>query len=116
MSTIDGPKGKRGRKVRKPEEKQPPKRPRIVRATKNYDKNIKLAQRKWPRLHADVSEFLTYVKNREPLPAKYKAHQLKGDRKGTWDAHIKGDLVLLYTLDDNHVTLVAIGSHNQLNI
>lgn len=116
MSTIDDPKRKHRKKVQKPEEKHLPKRPRIVKATKNYDKNFKLAQRKWPRLHSDVSEFLAYIKNRKAPPEKYKVHQLKGDRKGTWDAHIKGDLVLLYTLDDNHITLVAIGSHNQLNI
>ena len=115
MSTTDDPKGKRDRKVRKPEEKQHPKRPRIVRGTKNYDKNFKLVQRKWPRLHADVSEFWAYMKNRK-TSRKYRVHQLKGDRKGTWDAHIKGDLFLLFTLDDKHVTLVAIRSHNQLKI
>lgn len=50
------------------------------------------------------------------LPEKYRDHALKGDLKDFRDCHIKPDLVLIYTVSDEFVHLIRIGSHSELDI
>lgn len=46
------------------------------------------------------------------LPEKYRDHALKGDLKD----FSKPDLVLIYTVSDEFVHLIRIGSHSELDI
>ncbi|MEK7433246.1 MAG: type II toxin-antitoxin system YafQ family toxin [Cyanobacteriota bacterium] len=65
----------------------------------------------------EVKEFnfvLEKLKNNEKLDEKYKDHQLKGNLKDFRDCHIQPDLLLLYKIENNALTLVAIGSHSEL--
>lgn len=50
------------------------------------------------------------------LPKQYKPHPLSGNYKGTFDAHIKPDWILVYAIDTkkNIITLVRTGSHSDL--
>jgi mRNA interferase YafQ len=50
------------------------------------------------------------------LPAQFRDHALKGNYAGCRECHIKGDLLLIYEIDDKLklVTLVEIGSHSEL--
>ena len=50
------------------------------------------------------------------LPAKFEDHALTGDFLGYRECHIKGNLLLIYQLDEREgiVDLVDIGSHPQL--
>lgn len=52
----------------------------------------------------------------EVLPAKYSDHQLKGELKEYRDCHVEPDLVLIYKLEDEILTLTAfrVGSHSYL--
>ena len=52
-----------------------------------------------------------------PLPARYKDHQLKGQRKEYRDCHLRPDLLLLYGKKNaDTLELVRIGSHAQLGL
>ena len=50
------------------------------------------------------------------LPTKYRDHALTGNLKGIRDCHIKPDLILLYRLEAENVTLIRLGSHSELGI
>ena len=50
------------------------------------------------------------------LPAKYRDHPLRGDRRGYRDCHIKDDWVLIYKIDKGVLTLILseTGTHSDL--
>jgi mRNA interferase YafQ len=52
----------------------------------------------------------------EKLSEKYKNHKLRGEYIGYEECHIKGDLVLIYKIEENKLILVLleIGSHSEL--
>lgn len=52
----------------------------------------------------------------ETLPSKYKNHPLKGKLKGFYDCHILPDLVLIYKIEKDKLTLLLfnIGTHSNL--
>ncbi len=50
----------------------------------------------------------------EKLPSKFKDHKLSGNLKKYRECHIKNDLLLIYQLHEDTLTLVDIGSHSQL--
>ena len=51
-----------------------------------------------------------------PLPAKYRDHPMRGDRRGYRDCHIQGDWILIYKIDKNRLTLILTetGTHSDL--
>jgi mRNA interferase YafQ len=71
---------------------------------------------------SELSEVLKLLQNEIPLPEKYKKHDLKGNRHGVIDIHIKPDLVLLYeiyTIEEIEesakvLSLIRIGNHATL--
>ncbi|RPF61154.1 HP0892 family type II toxin-antitoxin system mRNA interferase toxin [Helicobacter pylori] len=50
----------------------------------------------------------------QPLEPKYKDHPLKGALKDFRECHIKPDVLLVYRVKDNVLTLVRLGSHSEL--
>ena len=70
--------------------------------------------------NSDLSELLQEViiklVNDEKLEAKYNDHNLSGNYKDYRECHIKPDLLLIYTKENNALILVciAIGSHSDL--
>lgn len=51
----------------------------------------------------------------QPLPTKYRDHELKGKYKGIRELHLKPDDLLMYVkVEHECVTLLAIGSHSNL--
>ena len=50
----------------------------------------------------------------EPLPERYRDHELTGKLKGVRDCHIEPDWLLLYEADDEEVILIRTGTHSDL--
>lgn len=50
------------------------------------------------------------------LPINYRDHALRGNMKETRECHIQGDLLLIYTVEEDILvlTLLDIGSHSYL--
>lgn len=66
-----------------------------------------------------VNELLTVIEvlaNGQTLPEKYKDHLLKGNWKDYRECHIKPDLLLIYKLENDELTLTLVrtGSHSEL--
>ena len=52
----------------------------------------------------------------ETLPPKYKNHPLKGNYKGYYDCHILPDLVLIYKIEKDRLTLLLIDIETHSNL
>ncbi len=59
---------------------------------------------------------LLLIANNAPLDAKWRDHALAGEWTGVRDAHVHGDLLLLYRLLDkeNAVVFERLGTHSEL--
>ncbi|MGL2891892.1 type II toxin-antitoxin system YafQ family toxin [Helicobacter pylori] len=54
------------------------------------------------------------LRNQIPLDEKFKDHALSGTYKGCRERHIKPDVLLVYRVKSNVLTLVRLGSHSEL--
>ncbi|WP_025446659.1 type II toxin-antitoxin system mRNA interferase toxin, RelE/StbE family [Helicobacter pylori] len=61
-----------------------------------------------------LKEVILTLRKREPLPQPFKDHALKGVWKPYRECHIKPDVLLVYRVKDNVLTLVRLGSHSEL--
>jgi len=83
----------------------------------------KRAERSLKRLHRSGSfsreafdSLLTLLAASDPLPPRYKDHQLKGKLAEYRECHLVFDLLVVYERDDTQkvVTIVATGTHDDL--
>jgi len=85
-----------------------------LRRTNRFKKDYKREK----KTHGDLDDLLKPVLQllleSKALPEKLKDHSLAGDWKDHRDCHIKPDLVLIYKVDEDAVTVVRIGSHSEL--
>ena len=66
-----------------------------------------------------VNELLNVIEllaNGEVLPNKYQDHVLKGNWKGYRECHVKPDVLLIYKIENDELTLTLVrtGSHSDL--
>lgn len=72
--------------------------------------------------HTKMSEkhfgkFIVYVAKliqSEPLPPEALDHALEGNWSGFREFHISGDFLVIYTIDDQTLNLIRLGSHSEL--
>lgn len=66
-----------------------------------------------PQLLQDV---LNILSSEQPLPPKYKDHNLSGNYEGHRECHITPDWLLIYKLERNilTLTLTRTGTHSDL--
>lgn len=50
------------------------------------------------------------------LPVKYRPHKLSGNYAGFWEAHVKGDWLIIWDQDDDNKTIhmTRTGTHADL--
>ncbi len=61
-----------------------------------------------------LNEVILTLRKKEPLPPQFQDHALKGKWKPFRECHIKADVLLVYRVKDNVLTLVRLGSHSEL--
>lgn len=63
-----------------------------------------------------LQDVLTILCNEQPLPPRYKDHNLDGCYKGYRECHITPDWLLVYKTDQNilTLTLTRTGTHSDL--
>jgi mRNA interferase YafQ len=61
-----------------------------------------------------VDSVITLLQNDEPLPERYRDHNLSGDLAGYRECHIKPDLLLIYLKEPDVLKLARLGSHSKL--
>lgn len=68
-------------------------------------------------LESAFVEALWTLANDEPLPERFRDHELKGEWKGFRDCHIRPDLILIYRRPTaDRLQLVRLGSHSELGL
>ncbi len=64
--------------------------------------------------YAKFIRFVALAMEGESLPAESKDHALTGKWKGCRELYLGGDMLLIYTVTENSIILIRIGSHSQL--
>ncbi|MFC2436118.1 MAG: type II toxin-antitoxin system YafQ family toxin [Aggregatibacter sp.] len=83
--------------------------------TKDYKRDLKrLANQPEILLSAEMIDVMHHLLNGKSLPEKYKDHALSGNWKGFRDCHIKNDLVLIYHVNNEGLTLVRLNTHSEV--
>ena len=86
-----------------------------IRFTKDYKRDLKrLANQPEILLSAEMIDVMHHLLNGKNLPEKYKDHALSGNWKGFRDSHIKNDLVLIYHVNNEGLTLVRLNTHSEV--
>ena len=88
---------------------------RTLVATNQFKKDIKLAQKQGK----DIDKLFSVVNilaSGEPLPEKFRDHDLTGDYKGCRECHIEPDWLLVYEKDNGLLILMLnrVDSHSEL--
>jgi len=85
---------------------------------KYYDKYrkqfIKLTRKNKPR-YKTISYIESLLIAEKPIPSEYNDHPLNGNLSGYYDLHIEPNLILVYTIINRTVGLVALVNHDELN-
>lgn len=88
---------------------------RSTQFKKDYKKYSKVIYKS--ELDARLREVLGHLLADEPLPIRFRDHQLRANWKGYRDCHVFPDLVLIYQLQGVEVVrLVRLGSHSELSL
>lgn len=61
-----------------------------------------------------MREVMTLIWLRQPLPASYVDHELRGEWEGTRECHVGGDFLLIYQSTERDVIFVDLGTHAEL--
>lgn len=64
----------------------------------------------------NLQDVLSFLVNQQPLPEKYRDHNLSGNYTGYRECHIEPDWLLIYKIFNDKLVLVLTrtGSHNDL--
>lgn len=82
-------------------------KPSFKNHLKKYQHNKKVNQ--------ELALIVDLLINEKPIPEKYKNHKLIGKFEGMLELHLRPDDLLIYIkIEQQSITLVAIGSHAEL--
>ncbi len=87
-----------------------------IQSTSAFDKSLAKLIRggRFSRTEADIA--ISILASGKKLPIKYRDHALKGKFEGYRECHIRGDILLVYRIEEDVLVLVLanIGSHSYL--
>lgn len=83
--------------------------------TSKFKKDYKLAIRRGLPIE-ELDSVIKLLTQDDPLPLKYKDHDLSGNFKGFRECHILPDWLLIYKVSNNNLILVLArtGTHSDL--
>jgi mRNA interferase YafQ len=81
--------------------------------SKRFKKDIKKFQYQKSAM-LDLRAVIEFLLKQEPLKEKYCDHPLGGNWIGHRECHIKPDMLLIYTSNEESLFLERVGSHSDL--
>ena len=81
--------------------------------TNSFAKDIKLAQKRGKNIDK-LKKIIELLVNKEPIPQKYRDHNLVGNFIGRRECHIEPDWLLLYKIDKDEIIFERTGTHSDL--
>jgi mRNA interferase YafQ len=85
--------------------------------TNQFKKDLKLIKKRSLKDFEIVATFLQQdlALKGHKIDKKFKPHQLVGNYKGDWEAHIKPDLLIIwFEIDGETIKLIRLGTHADL--
>jgi len=91
---------------------------RMISRTGQFKRDYKRESRGQYRKTLDelLLSVITHLMSNTPLPPHYRDHALTGNWSDHRDCHLRPDLILIYQLTDEVLTLVRLGSHSELSL
>ena len=91
---------------------------RTISRTNQFKRDYKRESRGQHRSILDelLLSVITHLMSNTPLLPHYKDHALTDNWSDYRDCHLKPDLVLIYQITDDALTLVRLGSHSELSL
>ena len=86
-----------------------------VQMTKTFRKNAELCKKRGYDMQL-LSEAIHLLETNGCLLASYRPHKLSGNYEGTWEAHLKGDWLLLWKQNDIELVLLFTGTGTHSDI
>lgn len=80
----------------------------------------KTFKKEYPKIKMADTQYAKYLKyivtilDDKALPPESRDHSLTGEYAGFREFHIGGDLLVIYTIEENILRLTRIGTHSQL--
>lgn len=84
--------------------------------TQKFRKSFKKVSKYKDFKEEELEQVLLLLKSGKKLDTKYRDHNLFGDMKGLRECHVSSDILLIYKIEKEILTLVLmdIGSHSEL--
>lgn len=91
----------------------------IIKRTRSFErsyKKLKASGKIKPTVIQNLTSVIDIISKGIKLDLKFKDHALNGDFDGYRECYIKGDLLLIYKLEQKELILILvdIGSHSYL--
>ena len=86
-----------------------------IQMTKTFRKDTERCKKRGYNMQL-LSEAIHSLEANGCLPASYRPHKLSGDYEGSWEAHIKGDWLLLWQQNDTELVLLFTGTGTHSDI
>ena len=61
-----------------------------------------------------LKTIINKIQNLEKIDKKYKRHLLKGTMNDLESLHVKGDWLLIFSINDKYLNLLMLGKHTQV--
>ena len=86
-----------------------------LHVTSRFKKDLKAAIKRGYKAEL-LWDVVTVLRSRQPLPPKYRDHELMGEYTGFRECHILPDWLLIYRVEEDRVilTLARTGTHSDL--
>ena len=83
--------------------------------TKSFRKDTELCKKRGYDMQL-LREAIHLLETNGCLPASYRPPKLSGNYEGTWEAHLKGDWLLLWKQNDEELVLLFTGTGTHSDI
>lgn len=86
-----------------------------IHTTHRFEKDLARCARRGLPLK-ELKDVVKLLETTGSLPKQYRPHRLKGNWHGHWECHIRPDWLLVWSQDDQRLTLLLLstGSHADL--
>ena len=89
-----------------------------VKGTKKFHKNLDKLLNSGNKIYDKklIEDVVDILANGDRLPARYKAHKLKGNLQNCWECHITSDWLLIWQQNDTELILILTdtGTHSDI--
>ena len=65
-------------------------------------------------LESELRDVMEHIVLGDPLDPRHRNHPLRGNWQGCRDCHVRGDIVLIYSLPPGLAVFHRVGSHSEL--